>query len=54
MSFARRFARFVNGSVRLVTRGNALYWSWIAGLVVLIVSGLAAYAGQVSTGLILT
>ena len=54
MSFARRFARFVRGSVRLVTQGNTLYWSWVAGLVVLIASGLAAYAGQVSTGLILT
>jgi len=54
MTFARRFSRFVTGSVRLVTRGKALYWSWIAALAVLIVSGIAAYTGQVSTGLILT
>jgi len=54
MSFVRRFARFVHGSARLVTHGNALYWSWVAGLLVLIASGGAAYAGQLSKGLILT
>ncbi len=54
MTFARRFYRFVSGSARIVTQGNALYWSWVAGLVALIASGLAAYAGQVSTGLVLT
>jgi molybdopterin-containing oxidoreductase family membrane subunit len=48
------FTRFVNGSARIVTQGNVLYWSWVAGLVALIASGLAAYAGQVSTGLVLT
>ena len=54
MTFARRFARFVRGSVRLVLAGNGLYWGWVALLAVLIGSGVAAYADQVSTGLVLT
>ena len=54
MTFARRFARFVRGSVRLVLRGNGLYWAWVALLAVLIASGVAAYAAQVTTGLIVT
>ena len=39
MTFARRFARFVHGSVRLVLQGNGVYWAWIAVLVALIGSG---------------
>ena len=54
MTFARRFARFVHGSVRLVLQGNAVYWAWIAVLVVLIGSGVAAYLEQFQTGLMLT
>jgi Ni/Fe-hydrogenase subunit HybB-like protein len=49
-----RFWQFVYGSIRLVLRGNPHYWVWIAGLLVLIVSGVLAYAQQVSTGLVLT
>ena len=54
MNTAGLFARFTTGSVRLVLRGNATYWVWIAALVVLIVSGTFAYAHQVQTGLTLT
>src|SRR5512135_445540 len=54
MTTARRFARFVQGSSRLVLRGNGLYWAWMAFLGVLLVSGVAAYARQVTTGLVLT
>ena len=54
MTFARRFARFVHGSVRLVLQGNALYWAWIAVLLVLVGSGVAAYLEQFRTGLALT
>ena len=54
MTTARRFARFVQGSSRLVLRGNGLYWGWIAFLGILLASGVAAYAGQVTTGLVLT
>jgi molybdopterin-containing oxidoreductase family membrane subunit len=54
MSFARRFSRFVHGSVQLVLQGNGLYWAWIAVLLALIGSGAAAYLGQFRTGLLLT
>ncbi len=54
MTSARRFARFVQGSSRLVLQGNGLYWGWMAFLGALLASGVAAYAGQVSTGLVLT
>src|SRR5512135_1564958 len=54
MTTARRFARFVQGSSRLVLRGNGLYWAWMAFLAVLLASGVAAYARQVTTGLVLT
>ena len=54
MSGPRRFYEFTAASARLVTRGNAAYWAWIALLLVLIASGLAAYARQVSTGLLVT
>lgn len=54
MNIARRFARFVTGSVNLVLRGNSAYWAWLVFLVVLIVSGALAYARQVSAGLVIT
>jgi Ni/Fe-hydrogenase subunit HybB-like protein len=54
MTFATRFVRFVRGSLARVVSGNALYWSWVAVLGVLIASGVDAYAHQVSTGLVLT
>jgi molybdopterin-containing oxidoreductase family membrane subunit len=50
----RLFGRFVAGSVRLVLRGNPAYWSWIAILILLIVSGALAFARQVGTGLVVT
>jgi molybdopterin-containing oxidoreductase family membrane subunit len=52
--FVRRFGEFVSGSLHLVTRGGALYWGWIAFLVVLIASGIAAYAHQWNAGLAVT
>src|SRR5512143_2936823 len=54
MTTARRFARFVQGSSRLVLAGNGLYWGWMAFLAVLLASGVAAYASQVPAGLVLT
>jgi len=47
----RLFSQFVSGSVRLVTRGNRAYWTWLGFLAVLMVSGGLAYANQVSIGL---
>lgn len=46
--------RFVHDSLRLVLRGNAIYWLWLASLMTLVVSGAAAYASQVTEGLALT
>jgi molybdopterin-containing oxidoreductase family membrane subunit len=50
----RQFSRFVGGCVRVVLRGNAAYWTWVALLLALIVSGAMAYAQQLTTGLVLT
>ena len=54
MTTARRFARFVEGSIRLVLRGPAMYWAWLAVLVLLIASGVQAFLHQFSTGLVVT
>jgi Ni/Fe-hydrogenase subunit HybB-like protein len=54
MMGTRSFLRFVSGSARIVLRGNALYWSWLALLLVLIAVGARAYAHQLSTGLAAT
>ena len=45
---------FVRGSVRVVMRGNRVYYAWMALLVVLAVQGVAAYVGQARDGLIVT
>jgi Ni/Fe-hydrogenase subunit HybB-like protein len=50
----RLFSQFVRGSIALVVRGNRHYWTWLAFLGVLIVSGATAYVDQLSGGLIVT
>ena len=54
MNTVRLYSRFVTGSVRLVLHGNRAYWAWMAFLLLLIVSGGAAYAGQLRSGLVVT
>jgi molybdopterin-containing oxidoreductase family membrane subunit len=54
MGPVRLFARFVTGSIRLVLSGNATWWTWIAVLLVLIGSGVLAWAQQLGTGLAVT
>ncbi len=54
MTFVQQFGRFVTGSLRLVSRGPGIYWLWVGVLLVLIASGLQAFARQVSDGLIVT
>jgi Ni/Fe-hydrogenase subunit HybB-like protein len=54
VSTVRLFSRFIAGSLRLVTRGNGVYWGWLAFLAILIASGGLAYASQVRTGLVIT
>jgi Ni/Fe-hydrogenase subunit HybB-like protein len=51
VTFSRLFARFIRGSLVLVSQGNAYYWAWIGLLVALIASGGLAYARQVTEGL---
>jgi molybdopterin-containing oxidoreductase family membrane subunit len=45
------FASFVRGSIGEISRGGRAYWTWIAILAVLIISGAAAYTGQITVGL---
>jgi Ni/Fe-hydrogenase subunit HybB-like protein len=54
VSTMRRFTRFVGGSIAIVRRGDTMYWAWVAILVLLVLSGLDAYARQVRTGLVVT
>jgi molybdopterin-containing oxidoreductase family membrane subunit len=54
MRTLRGFAEFVLGSLRLVLRGNRLYWCWILLLLGLIARGSIAYAEQLEQGLITT
>lgn len=54
MKTVARFFRFVSVSVRIVLTGGPLYWTWIAILAMLIVSGVFAYSRQITTGLAVT
>jgi molybdopterin-containing oxidoreductase family membrane subunit len=47
----RLFSGFTRGSVKLILRGNRAYWTWLAFLGALIVSGVLAYSNQVRQGL---
>jgi len=53
-STLRLFSGFARGSVRLIAHGNRAYRAWLALLAILIVSGAAAYVGQVREGLVVT
>ena len=48
------FFHFVRGSLRVVTRGDAAYFSWIALLGVIIAIGAFAYGNQMMNGLVTT
>ena len=54
MNGLKLFARFTTDSVRIVTRGNWMYWTWVASLVALILVGVVAWVHQTQTGLIST
>jgi len=51
---AARIWRFLRTSGTLVLQGNRLYWVWVSVLLVLIGSGVLAYARQLTVGLALT
>lgn len=54
MNTLRLFSGFTLGSWKLITSGPKSYWAWLIGLLILIVSGAAAYYDQVQTGLVVT
>lgn len=54
MDYARIFASWIRGSVRLLLRGGPLYWSWIIALLACIVVGGIAYWRQLDLGLVTT
>jgi molybdopterin-containing oxidoreductase family membrane subunit len=47
-------SQFVRASIRVVSKGNAAYWSWVGLLLALVASGAFAYARQLEVGLALT
>jgi len=49
-----RFAQFVASGIRVALRGPTIYWAWIGFLLLLVVSGVLAYADQLSVGLAMT
>jgi Ni/Fe-hydrogenase subunit HybB-like protein len=48
------FSRFAGGSLRLISHGPRMYWTWLAFLAALIISGAMAYGEQLRVGLIVT
>jgi molybdopterin-containing oxidoreductase family membrane subunit len=48
------FLRFLQGSGKLLVKGNKAYWLWVVTLLVAIAVGLAGYAKQYRVGLIAT
>jgi len=54
MNTVKLFWEFTAGSLRIVLKGSYLYWSWVIGLLVLIVIGAVAWIHQLQVGLITT
>jgi molybdopterin-containing oxidoreductase family membrane subunit len=54
MATVSMFARFILGSVRILLRGNKLYWAWVAALLAMIAAGAIAYFRQFDEGLVTT
>lgn len=50
----RSFISFTLGSLRIVTRGGAAYFAWLAFLIAIIAQGVFAYVDQFQSGLIVT
>lgn len=50
----RHFGEFALGCLRLILRGQRLYWLWLGFLGMLITAGAIAYFGQLQHGLIQT
>ena len=54
MNLPRLFAQFTTGSLRIIASGRALYYGWVAALLVVIGIGFAAYLRQLDVGLATT
>lgn len=54
MATLRAFLRFADAAAHAVFRGNRWYWAWLTVLLLVMASGIAAYAQQLSTGLVVT
>lgn len=54
MNTRKDILRFVTGSLLLISRGNPVYWAWLALLALLILSGALAFWEQVKVGLAVT
>jgi len=54
MRTLRTFLAFALGSLRLVLRGNLLYWLWVSLLALMILLGAVTYVGQLREGLVTT
>jgi Ni/Fe-hydrogenase subunit HybB-like protein len=54
VAIIREFLGFAAGSLRIVLKGNRLYWLWIAALLALIAVGAGYYLRQLDGGLITT
>jgi Ni/Fe-hydrogenase subunit HybB-like protein len=46
--------RFIVDGLRTMLRGGSLYWAWLGALAMLAALGVAAYAGQLTQGLVVT
>ena len=54
MQTVRMFLGFTAGSLRIVTRGNLAYWTWVVSLLALIAMGGYCWVLQVTHGLVTT
>ncbi|MCX6546444.1 MAG: polysulfide reductase NrfD [Acidobacteria bacterium] len=54
MAMLKQFKQFIVDTVGLMITGSRLYYAWVAFLMLLIVLGAIAYAGQLNDGLIVT
>lgn len=54
MTTLKNFWQFITDTLRIVLKGDRLYYAWVGFLVLLIAIGAAAYLGQLNNGLIVT
>ncbi|WP_243382985.1 sulfate reduction electron transfer complex DsrMKJOP subunit DsrP [Geothrix alkalitolerans] len=50
----KNFWQFITDTLRIILKGDRLYYAWVGFLMLLIAIGAAAYLGQLNNGLIVT